>query len=147
MSASSQSSQQLILRLLQALACSRIHFGCKRLSPKVWKYPDLSCDELWLRMTLYQERIDQLANAMSVEERAQVRLERALFLRLLLESAPARLQSWSDQDEVTDMPPSHLFEWVAHDDERLELSQLEAAMTPQESARYDIAVNGLQWLD
>jgi len=141
------SSQQLILRLLQALACARIHFGCKRLSPGVWHYPELSCDELWLRMTLYQERIDQLAGAMSVEERAQVRLERALFLRLLLESAPARLQAWSDQDEVADMPPSHLFEWVSHDDERLELSQLEAAMTPQESARYDIAVNGLQWLD
>ncbi|MEJ8814122.1 hypothetical protein WKW77_23760 [Variovorax ureilyticus] len=140
-------SHQLVLRLLQALACSRIQFGCKRLSPKLWHYPDLSCDELWLRMTLYQERIDQLVKAMNVEERAQVRLERALFLRLLLESAPTRLQAWSDEDEVSDMPPSHLFEWVSHDDERLELSQLEAAMTPQESARYDIAVNGLQWLD
>lgn len=140
-------SHQLVLRLLQALACSRIQFGCKRLAPNVWRHPDLSCDELWLRMTLYQERIDQLVRGMNVEERAQLRLERALFLRLLLESAPTRLQAWSDQDEVSDMPPSHLFEWVSHDDERLELSQLEAAMTPQESARYDIAVNGLQWLD
>jgi len=143
----SASSQTLILRLLQALACARIQFGCKRLSPQVWRYPDLSCDELWLRMSLYQERIDQLAGAMSVPERAQVRLARALFLRLLLESAPARLRAWSDQDAVAEMPPSHLFEWVSHDDERLELSQLEAAMPPQESARYDIAVNGLQWFD
>src|SRR6516225_4628476 len=97
----SASSQQLVLRLLQALACARIQFGCKRLSPRIWHYPDLSCDELWLRMSLYQERIDQLAGAMSAPERAHVRLQRALFLRLLLESAPARLQAWSDQDEVT----------------------------------------------
>ncbi|MBO9513678.1 MAG: hypothetical protein J7549_06120 [Variovorax sp.] len=139
--------QQLVLRLLQALACARIHFGCKRLSPQMWNYPDLSSGELWTRMTIYQERIDALANAMSVEQRAQVRLERALFLRLLLDSAPARLKAWSDQDEVSAMPPSHLFEWVSHDDERLELAQLEAAMTPQESARYDSALSAQAWLD
>lgn len=139
--------RQQVLRLLQALACARIHFGCKRLSPHVWRYPELSCSELWTRMVIYQERIDELANAMSIEQRAQVRLERALFLRLLLDSAPARLQAWSDQDEVSDMPPSHLFEWVSHDDERLELAQLEAAMTPQETARYDSAVSGQCWFD
>jgi hypothetical protein len=41
-----------------------------------------------------------------------------------------------DEDDLADMPVSHLFEWVAYDLERLELEEIEGAMTPREEARY-----------
>ncbi len=72
---------------------------------------------------------------------AQIKVARALYLRMLLESAPARLQSWSDSDNVDDMPKSHLFEWIAYDFERLELTELEGAMTPDEAASYARALD------
>jgi len=72
---------------------------------------------------------------------AQLKVGRALYLRMLLESAPARLQSWSDSDTLEDMPKSHLFEWISYDFERLELAELEGAMTPEEAATYAHALD------
>lgn len=72
---------------------------------------------------------------------AQIKVARALYLRMLLESAPTRLQSWSDCDNLEQMPKSHLFEWIAYDFERLELAELEAAMTPEEGAAYARALD------
>jgi hypothetical protein len=72
---------------------------------------------------------------------ATIKVARALYLRMLLESAPMRLQSWSDSDHVDNMPKSHLFEWIAYDFERLELAELEGAMTPDEAASYAQALD------
>jgi len=72
---------------------------------------------------------------------AEIKIARALYLRLLLESAPGRLQSWSDSESFDDMPKSHLFEWIAYDFERLELAELEGSMTPEEAASYAQALD------
>lgn len=74
-------------------------------------------------------------------EIAKIKVARALYLRMLLESAPMRLQAWSDNDNLREMPRSHLFEWIAYDFERLELAELEAAMNPEEAAAYAHAVD------
>jgi hypothetical protein len=73
---------------------------------------------------------------LSPEERSAVRLGRALFLRLLLASAHQRLDPWCDAETLDTMPPSHLLEWVAYDDERTELAEVESTMTPEESVLY-----------
>ncbi|KLN52909.1 hypothetical protein [Variovorax paradoxus] len=72
---------------------------------------------------------------------AEIKIARALYLRLLLESAPARLQSWSDCESFDDMPKSHLLEWISYDFERLELAELESSMTPEEAASYAQALD------
>ncbi|AGU47773.1 hypothetical protein VAPA_1c06430 [Variovorax paradoxus B4] len=72
---------------------------------------------------------------------AKIKIARALYLRLLLESAPMRLQSWSDSESFDDMPRSHLFEWIAYDFEQLELAELEGSMTPEEAASYAQALD------
>ncbi|MDM0104379.1 hypothetical protein QTH97_05515 [Variovorax sp. J22R24] len=121
-----------ILRLLQAAAFARIQCECIRLSraggPERFDYQR--------RIVAYTRELEFLDHALAPDERSAVRLERALFLRLLLASAPKRLASWSDKETLDDMPPSHLFEWVAHDDERMELAEIERTMTPQEALRY-----------
>jgi hypothetical protein len=71
----------------------------------------------------------------------EIKIARALYLRLLLESAPVRLQSWSDSESFDDMPKSHLFEWISYDFERLELAELEGSMTPEEAASYAQALD------
>jgi hypothetical protein len=70
------------------------------------------------------------------EELAAVRVARALYLRFLLSSAAARLQPWCDGEDLARMPLSHMFEWIAHDFERLELAAIEDAMTPEEVVLY-----------
>ncbi|MBT2333137.1 hypothetical protein J7E49_04355 [Variovorax paradoxus] len=72
---------------------------------------------------------------------AQIKIARALYLRLLLQSAPFRLQAWSDSESFGDMPKSHLFEWISYDFERLELAELEGSMTPEEAASYARALD------
>jgi len=67
---------------------------------------------------------------------AKIKIARALYLRMLLESAPTRLQSWSDSESFRAMPKSHLFEWISYDFERLELAELEGSMSPEEAAAY-----------
>jgi hypothetical protein len=74
-------------------------------------------------------------------EIAQIKVARALYLRMLLESAPTRLQSWSDCDNLDDMPKSHLFEWISYDFEQLELAELEGSMTEEEAASYAQAID------
>ncbi|MEJ1130744.1 hypothetical protein V9L20_24455 [Variovorax sp. CCNWLW225] len=72
---------------------------------------------------------------------AEIKVARALYLRMLLESAPTRLQSWSDCESLDDMPKSHLFEWISYDFERLELAELEGSMTEEEAASYTQAID------
>jgi hypothetical protein len=92
----------------------------------------LRCEEALAGLRLLLDEPGQIA---------QIKVARALYLRLLLESAPVRLQSWSDSDNLDDMPKSHLFEWIAYDFERLELAELEGAMTPDEAASYAQALD------
>ena len=96
--------------------------------------------ELQCRLERLEQQIARLLCEMTSEQRARLRLERALFLQLLQESAGFRLQSWSDRDALDEMPVSHLFEWVAHDDERMELALIESVMTPEETMRYACAM-------
>lgn len=77
------------------------------------------------------------------EKAAAVRIARALYLRFLLSSATSRLQPWCDGEGLEHMPRSHMFEWIAHDFERLELAALEDAMTPAEAASYARALEGV----
>jgi hypothetical protein len=72
---------------------------------------------------------------------AKIKIARALYLRMLLESAPTRLQAWSDSESMGEMPKSHLFEWISYDFERLELAELEASMSREEAASYAHALD------
>lgn len=128
------------LRLLQSAACSRILFTCAGLSPRNALRNGPSRFELQCRLERIEHQIAGLLRGMTPEQRARLRLERALFLQLLQESAAFRLEFWSDRDALDEMPASHLFEWVAHDDERMELAQIESAMTPEEKMRYACAM-------
>ena len=121
-----------ILRLLQAAAFARIQCECARLSKEAGP---ARCD-YQRRVEVCTRELGFLEYTLNPDEKSTVRLERALFLRLLLASAPQRLGSWSDTETLDEMPPSHLFEWVSHDEERMELAAIESAMTPQEKVRY-----------
>jgi hypothetical protein len=90
----------------------------------------LHCEQAQLRLMLDDPH-----------EIAEIKVGRALYLRMLLESAPTRLQSWSDCETLDDMPKSHLFEWISYDFERLELAELEGSMTPEEAASYAQALD------
>jgi hypothetical protein len=129
------------LRLLQSAACARILLTCAGLSPLNSLRNGPSRFELQRRLERLERQFAGVLNRLSPEHRARLRLERALFLRLLQESAAFRLQFWSDRDALDEMPASHLFEWVAHDDERMELAQIESAMTPEEKTRYACAMD------
>jgi hypothetical protein len=125
-----------VLDLLQTVAYARVQCECMRLSPAHASHAGARrCD--------YQQRIEHcmlelcsLQGGLTAEERSAVRLGRALFLRILLGSAHQRLDAWCDAETLDSMPPSHLLEWVAYDDERTELEEVESAMTPEESVLY-----------
>lgn len=125
-----------VLRMLQNLSQARIGLSCLRLHPEGPAGSGNSERELQQRITQGEQAVRRLLASMDVAHRSEARVSRALFLQSLLESAPQRLQAWSDQDPLDRMPPSRLFEWTSHDHERLELAQLESQMTPEEAARY-----------
>src|SRR4051812_2425845 len=102
------------LRLLQATACARILLTCAGLSPRNALCSGPSRFELECRLERLDQHLAYLVRSLTPEQRERLRLKRALFLHLLQESAIFRLQFWSDRDTLEDMPPSHLFEWVAH---------------------------------
>jgi hypothetical protein len=125
-----------VLDLMQTVAYARVQCECMRLS-------GARSSEIGPRRFDYQQRIEASVrelharqSAMSSDERSAVRLGRALFLRLLLSSASQRLDAWCDSETLDTMPPSHLLEWVAYDDERTELAEVESAMTPEEAVLY-----------
>jgi hypothetical protein len=78
----------------------------------------------------------RLRQAMTPAQLSELKIVRALYLRMLLSSAPARLYAWGDQTPLRETPTSHLLEWLSHDLEQLELAQLEATMTPAERVVY-----------
>ena len=125
-----------LLRILQALSQARIRLTCAELSAPTRARGGPFQPELNQRIAQHERLAMRLLAALTAAERSEVILARALFLQLLLESAPQRLRGWSDQDPLDRMPPSRLFEWISHDHEQLELAQLEALMTPEETARY-----------
>lgn len=124
------------LRILQELARARVRLACIRLTLPSSIWLDMSELEFEQRVESLEREAQRLQRGMSPGECSELTIARAMFLHLLLESAPYRLQGWSDQDPLHRMPPSRLFEWIAYDYERLELAQLESAMTPEEARRY-----------
>lgn len=125
-----------LLRLLQELSQARIRLGCGQLAGGIDRWSLESEPELQRRIVDKERKALRLLASLDAAQRSDVLLARALYLQLLLESAPTRLQGWSDQDALDRMPPSRLFEWISHDHEQLELAQLESQMTPGEAARY-----------
>lgn len=88
------------------------------------------------RLAAREAEFTLLLAELSGAERSNLKIARALFLRTLLESAPARLQCWEDRSPLAQMPRSELLEWLSHDLERMELEHMERAMTPEEAAIY-----------
>lgn len=128
---------QTALRSLQGLAYARVAEQCRRvawLSRVHIESPLL--EERAHSVVAWENQLAMLRLAMTPDERIELKIKRAIYLRMLMESAPARLQPWVDEDDLADMPASHLFEWVAYDLERLELDEIEATLTPREEARY-----------
>lgn len=124
------------LRILQELSYARVRLACIRLTLPSSIWLDMAELEFERRIESREREAQRLQYALSPSDCSELRIARAMFLLLLLESAPYRLQGWSDQDPLDRMPPSRLFEWIAYDHERLELAQLESAMTPEEARRY-----------
>lgn len=123
-----------LLQLLQQLSQARIRFSCSQLSGVAGGRSKEQ--EVPARISARERLALRLFAVLDDKERSEVMLARARFLQLLLQSAPQRLQGWSDLDPLDRMPPSRLFEWISHDFERLELAQIEAQMTAGEAARY-----------
>jgi hypothetical protein len=128
---------QTALRSLQGLAHARAVAQSRRVA---WlsraQGRSTRLEERPGREIAWENHVVILRAAMSAEDLSQVKIKRAIYLRMLLDSAPKRLQDWVDEDELEDMPKSRLFEWVAYDLECMELEQIEASMTPAEQARY-----------
>lgn len=98
---------------------------------------------LTCRFEIWDQRWASVQRALGAGHRPALRVARALFLQRMLESAPARLAGWSDNCPLSQMPMSHLFEWVAYDLERMELAELEDAMGAEEAALYASALDQL----
>ena len=133
------------LQSLQQLAYARIareFLRARQQGPDLLSPYDVLMDEAHRRV-LHWERVLAELRLLIDDPRqiARVKVRRALYLRMLLESAPMRLQSWSDSDSLGTMPKSHLFEWISYDFERLELAELEGSMSPEEAAFYTQALD------
>ncbi|MGK6308274.1 hypothetical protein [Variovorax sp. DT-64] len=132
---------QTALRSLQGLAHARVVEQCRRVAWLSRAHAGAArLEERARSVVAWENQLTMLRLAMTPEERVELKIKRAIYLRMLLDSAPVRLQPWVDEDDLADMPASHLFEWVAYDLERLELDEIEATLTPQEEARYVRAV-------
>ncbi|VTU39579.1 hypothetical protein H6CHR_05529 [Variovorax sp. PBL-H6] len=128
---------QTALRSLQGLAYAKAVEQCRRVAWLSRTHAGIArLEERARSVAAWENNISMLRLAMTAEERAELKIKRAIYLRMLLDSAPVRLQPWVDEDELADMPVSHLFEWVAYDLERLELDEIEATLTEREEARY-----------
>lgn len=125
---------QAALRSLQGLAYARAADQCRRVE---WlSHRPARLDARPSSLVAWEECTAALRRAMTPDELAELRIRRAVYLRMLLDSAPARLQAWADEHSLADMPASHLLEWVSYDLERLELAEIEATLTPSEEERY-----------
>ena len=128
---------QAALRSLQGLAHARAVAQSRRVA---WssRAQDRSTrlKERPGRELAWENHVVILQLAMTAQDLSDLKIKRAIYLRMLLDSAPKRLQDWVDEDELEDMPKSRLFEWVAYDLECMELEQIEATLTPSEEARY-----------
>src|SRR4051812_41182119 len=78
---------QHALRLLQAAGCARALLTCAGLSPQNALLNGPSRFELECRLENLDQQLTTLLLGMTREQRERLRLERALFLRLLQESA------------------------------------------------------------
>ena len=88
------------------------------------------------RVARCQREVARFQAALTKAELSDLKVARALYLRMLLSSASARLQGWETQTCLATTPLSHLHEWLSHDLERLELAELEAVMSPDERDAY-----------
>ncbi len=128
---------QTALRSLQGLAYARAVEQCRRVAGLSRTYAGSALLEERTRSVIaWENSVTLLRLAMTPEERVELKIKRAIYLRMLLDSAPVRLQPWVDEDDLAEMPVSHLFEWVAYDLERLELDEIEGTLTAREEARY-----------
>lgn len=128
---------QAALRSLQGLAHARAADQCRRVAWSSRAHAKSTRqEERPSSVIAWENATATLRLAMTADELTELKIKRAVYLQMLLDSAPARLQAWADEHSLADMPASHLFEWVSYDLERLELAEIEATFTPREEARY-----------
>ncbi|WP_398498036.1 hypothetical protein [Variovorax sp.] len=134
------------LLLLQQLSYAHTLCEFQRLCERCGRSSPLSSELAGScrRVKECERRWARCREGLAAADMAALRVSRALDLQLLLESADARLSSWSDESSMDRMPASHLFEWVSHDCEKLELAQFEDAMSPAEAAMYAQSLDRLQ---
>ena len=128
----------LMVRLLQQLALLQVlrELGEVLRDSGRPDVPGWEAGTLERRINRCHEKIMALRPLLGAEELSRLRVARAVFLRQLLASAPARLGDWNEATLLDTVPISRLHEWLSHDLEKLELAILEKSMTPQETARY-----------
>lgn len=134
------------LLLLQQLSYAHTLCEFQRLCERCGRVSPSSAEiaKSFRRMTECERRWARCREGLAAADMAALRVLRALDLQRLLESAHRRLGSWSDASSMDRMPASHLFEWVSHDCEKLELAQLEDAMSPAEAAIYVQSLDRLE---
>ena len=88
------------------------------------------------RVARCQRQVAHFQTALTKTELSELKVARALYLRMLLASASSRLQGWDHQTCPGSTPISHLHEWLAHDLERLEPAELEGVMSGAEKDEY-----------
>jgi hypothetical protein len=137
------SNMNYALTVLQQCAYARVLCEVQRLRAENFQQP-MSFQDLTQAVSRLKTCTDRWASVQQALDPAYfpaLRVARSLRLQEMLGSAPARLRGWSDGTPLSRMPASHLLEWVAFDLERLELAELEDAMTPEEAAMYAAALD------
>lgn len=89
-----------------------------------------------LRIEACKRELRRLCLGATGAELSRLRMERALFLRMLLASAGVRLAAWKCAAEWQPLRRSQLQESLSHDAEQRELDGLEKAMDGLQFADY-----------
>jgi hypothetical protein len=94
-------------------------------------------DNACIRVAAYEHALNEFMDTHAASDgRRQLKLCRALYLRMLLSSAPERFATWPHGRPYADMPGSQLFEAVANRLERAELECIECSLSSQERKVY-----------
>ncbi len=114
------------------LECTRVRLG---VSPSGGSCGSL--DNACMRVAAYEQALCEFMDTHAGSNgRRQLKLCRALYLRMLLSSATARLATWPQSRRYADMPSSQLYEAVANRLEREELDSIERSLSSQERTVY-----------
>ncbi|MEZ2299224.1 hypothetical protein [Variovorax sp. RCC_210] len=127
------------LELAQKLSNAKVELECTRVRLGVSSGSG-SCGSLenaCMRVAAYEQALGEFMDTHAGSNgRRQLKLCRALYLRMLVSSAPVRLATWPEGRRYAEMPSSQLYEAVSNRLERAELDSIECSLSSQERTVY-----------